>query len=402
MRPLLLASPLLVVPALALAADQQCVLPPPGQLTGEPALALPAPIRAVAAPAAPTVAPAPTPTATSAPASAPAAPEPGSGTPNAQTADLGKIPVLARVAAAGAQLTDLGVSHGMRTVLARNRDELMVLEVAPDGQAAVAGLMADLSAAQLLAAAGGNATEIGTRHGLRTVFVRSGTQFQVFYATPDGERVIPGVLYDADGKNLTRDQVSGIPGAIPTVTIGEGAGAGAPAPAQAAAQHSSAQAAAPGGGSLLAAVQGTSSGTVGSAGAPQLWVFIDPQCSFSVRAMQQLQPYVASGRVRLSIVPISVLDYEDQGRSTASALAMLSKPEEQMVAAWMGGQLTGAAAPGAAAPESAAKLQANMAAAQAIGLRGTPTFVWRKADGTEGRADGVPNDLGAVIASIGS
>ncbi len=217
--------------------------------------------------------------------------------------------------------------------------------------------------------------------------MRSGSQFQVFYATPDGERVIPGVLWDAAGKNLTREQVAPVAGAIPTVIIGEGAAAAA-APTQAAA-HATIS------GSLLAAVQGTTSGTAGSASAPRLWMFIDPECSFSIRAMQQLQPYVTSGRVRLSVIPISVLDYEDQGRSTTSALAMLSKPEDQMVAAWGAGQLTGAAA-----SDATSKLQANMAAAQAIALRGTPTFVWRKADGTEGRADGVPSDLDALISSI--
>lgn len=42
-----------------------------------------------------------------------------------------------------------------------------------------------------------------------------------------------------------------------------------------------------------------------------------------------------------------------------------------------------------------------MAAVAAIGLRGTPTFVWRKADGTEGRTDGLPSDVDAFIASVG-
>ena len=53
------------------------------------------------------------------------------------------------------------------------------------------------------------------------------------------------------------------------------------------------------------------------------------------------------------------------------------------------------------APDADARLAANMQAAEGIGLRGTPTFVWRKADGTEGRADGIPGDLDALVASIG-
>jgi thiol:disulfide interchange protein DsbG len=96
------------------------------------------------------------------------------------------------------------------------------------------------------------------------------------------------------------------------------------------------------------------------------------------------------------VIPLSVLDYEDQGRSTPAAEVMVSEPREQMVAAWTGSRLTGAPSPAAAA-----LLQRNMAAAAAIRLRGTPTFIWRKADGSAGRSDGLPNDLNAVIASIG-
>jgi hypothetical protein len=55
-----------------------------------------------------------------------------------------------------------------------------------------------------------------------------------------------------------------------------------------------------------------------------------------------------------------------------------------MVAAWMGDRLAGPPDPGAIVT-----LHANMLAADRIGLRGTPTFVWREADGGEGRADGV-------------
>jgi thiol:disulfide interchange protein DsbG len=42
-----------------------------------------------------------------------------------------------------------------------------------------------------------------------------------------------------------------------------------------------------------------------------------------------------------------------------------------------------------------------MAIAQAIGLKGTPTFIWRKPDGTEGRIDGIPTSIDALVASAG-
>ncbi|GAV35287.1 thiol:disulfide interchange protein DsbG precursor [Roseomonas sp. TAS13] len=362
MRSILLASCLALAPGLALA---------------EPHCSLLAPL---------TAADTPPPVSVSTSSPPPAAAPSGLATPSpAAPTDLRRIAALQRIAASGATLTDLGPYHGMRRVVVRTGDQFMLMSAAPDGQAVVGGLMADLSTADLIRIAGGSLTELGMQHGLRGLLVRSGPQFQVFYATPDGERVIPGVMWDAAGKNLTRDQVVSVAGTMPTVTIG---------PVDAAMP---AAVAAPQPASGLRVVQTTTFGTLGDAAAPRLWMFIDPQCSYSVQAMQRLQPFVASGRVQLAVIPLSVLDYEDRGRSTTSALAMLSQPAEQMVTAWSRGDLNGTPV-----PEAAARLQANMAAAHAIQLRGTPTFIWRKPDGSEGRADGLPGDLDAVLASIGS
>ena len=43
---------------------------------------------------------------------------------------------------------------------------------------------------------------------------------------------------------------------------------------------------------------------------------------------------------------------------------------------------------------------ANMQVANEIRLRGTPTFIWRNRDGSEGRLEGVANDFGALIAEL--
>lgn len=292
-------------------------------------------------------------------------------------------PALDHVAMSGSQLTEAGTSHGLRTVVARTGDQFLRMYVAPGGQALVAGLMSELSAADLLAMAPGQTTELGSLHGLRGLFVRNGGSFQVFYATPDGMRVIPGAMFDAQGKNLTRDQVASIPGAIPTVVIGD-APSGAAIPSQVPT------------GSLLGAVEKTTYGTVGSASAPRLWLFVDPRCAWSVRAMEQLRPFVADGRVSVAVIPVAVLDRDGQGPSTVAAKAMLTLPRDAMVAAW-GGNALGIQVE----PAADDRLAANMLAAKAIGLRGTPTLVWRKVDGTEGRADGLPKDLGGLVASVG-
>ena len=121
---------------------------------------------------------------------------------------LANIPFATHVASSGATLIDLGASHGLHAIGARSGDQFMLFDVAPDGAAAVSGAPIELSVAQLRSIAAGNITELGVQHGLPGFFVRSGQQFQVFYSSPDQERVIPGVMWDASGKDLTRAQVA--------------------------------------------------------------------------------------------------------------------------------------------------------------------------------------------------
>ncbi len=297
--------------------------------------------------------------------------------------DIYQVPVLKHISETGAKIFDLGTSHGLRGVIARFGEEFMLLEVAPDGQAVVAGLQSELSVSELLSIAGSQVTELGSAHGLRGIFVRDGAAFQVFYATPDGDRLIPGVMWDAAGKNVTREQVAPIAGTLPTVVVGNNDEA---ARAQLAGGTRSA----------LDLVKYTSFGVTGPASAPRLWMFVDPLCSYSVKALQEIQPFVASGRVQVAIIPVSVLDYEDNGKSTPSALALLSKSADEMITTWAHGDFKGPAG-----TEAESRLRVNMAASEAIGLRGTPTVIWRKADGSQGRIDGLPEDWNAVIASMG-
>ena len=82
-----------------------------------------------------------------------------------------------------------------------------------------------------------------------------------------------------------------------------------------------------------------------------------------------------------------MLDYEDHGQSTKSALALLSKPADQLLAPHGRSGDVGRTHFPERSPCD--KLRQNMAIAEAIGMKGTPTFVWRKTDGTVGRIDGV-------------
>ncbi len=293
--------------------------------------------------------------------------------------DVDSLPALKHVAGTGATLLDLGEKHGLHSVAARVGDQFMILQVAPDGQAVVGGPVLELSEARLMAIGGEQVTSIGENHGLKGLFLRNGAEFQVLYATPDRQAMIAGVMWDSTGKNITRDQVSQIEGTVPTVVVSDGD------------KELAAKAAESG----LAVVKQAAFGAYGREGAPELWMIVDPACTYSIRAFDQLKPFVQAGRLQLRIVPISILDHEDNGMSTKVALALLSNPMERMASLWMqrnfGGQ------PSA---EAAAKLQKNGQIAEAIKLTGTPTFLFRKPDGSEGRLDGMPTDIKALLAEV--
>lgn len=243
-----------------------------------------------------------------------------------------------------------------------------------------------------IASNGAQLFDLGVQHGLQTVFARSGSTFQVFYLAPDGQAAVGGVMWDSAGRNVTRGQVAPIDGTIPTVTIGSLAAPtlSPPVPAQAANKPRE---------SALKVAEGTIFGTAGPASAPRLYMFIDPLCSFSVSAMDQLRPYITAGKLQVAVIPLSVLDYEDQGRSTVAASSLLGLPPDQIVTAWRNQQTTPLPPAG---PDATTHLGQNMAAAEILKLRGTPTLVWHKADGTEGQAVGLPDNIDALIASMGS
>ena len=315
--------------------------------------------------------------AAAAPASAPPPHDPAK--PTILPSTLTEIAFAQHVASAGAVVSDMGTIHGLRMIAARSGPQFMIFEIANDGQAGVSGVPIDLTVAQLKTIAADNITEVGKVHGLDTYFVRSGPQFQVFYATPDGQGLIPGVMWDSAGKDITRQQVSQIPGAVPTVQIGPGSGAPATP------------------GQEISLLSKATYGTEGSASAPKVYMFMDPQCIYSIRAFQALQPYVQSGQVQLSIIPLSVLDYEDKGQSTRSALALLSDTPDQIVQAWQSGSVNNT--PDPAAPR---RLANNMAIAQSVGLKGTPMLWWQKPDGTSSHLDGLPTDVPAFVAGLRS
>ena len=94
-----------------------------------------------------------------------------------------------------------------------------VSDTAPHVAAPVIGAdrIARIPALRRISSNGAALYDLGVQHGLPTIFAKSGSTFQVFYLTPDGQAAIGGVMWDYTGHNITRDQVTPIDGTIPTV-----------------------------------------------------------------------------------------------------------------------------------------------------------------------------------------
>jgi thiol:disulfide interchange protein DsbG len=246
---------------------------------------------------------------------------------------------------------------------------------------------------------GATVYEIGSRamnHGLQGVYAVNGDIFRVFYLTPDGQALIGGVLWEQDGHNVTRDTIAPIKGAIPTVTI-TGAKSGATPPGQTRPDANATLSP-----ELAKRVDHASVGLVGQDGPPRLTMVIDPLCPWSIRALGQLEPFVARRDIQLVLLPIAINDHENGHASTPAATALLSVVPYEMEPAWRKIiDLHHVADDMPRTDAAALHLQQNMDVAHAIGVRGTPTLIWRDKAGVSHVTEGLPGDVAHLVQEMG-
>lgn len=267
--------------------------------------------------------------------------------------------------------------HGFETGLARmNQDEILVFFAPTDHSVVLSGTLIPVPYDTLRHYAGKRVHDLVLSHGIRGMFVQTGGHFQVVYATPDGRAAVAARMWDPTGKDLTKAQIKDIPGAVPAIAVS--------------ASFSDAH--------IQARLTELSGGWLGVSSAPEVVMFIDPQCIYSIRATRVLQSAITAGKIRLKVVPLSLLDYEDHGASTINAKSMLSFPDSEMADAWITGRLGEKANnPSSDSPQ---KLARNSEIARQLVLAGTPTFIWKRKNGDIGRLDGVPRDVEAFVNSV--
>ena len=270
---------------------------------------------------------------------------------------------------------------------------------APTPRLIPASEIAASPALKRISSTGAKVYEIGSKsmnHGLQGVYAVNGDIFRVFYLTPDGQAVIGGVMWEQDGHNVTRDTIAPIKGAIPTVTI-TGAKVDATQTGQIRPVPNTTLSP-----ELVKRVKQASVGLVGQDGRPRLTMVIDPLCPWSIRALGELEPFVTRGDIQLALLPIAINDHENGNASTPAATALLSAVPFEMEAAWQKIiDLHHVADDMPRTDEAALHLQQNMDVAHALGVRGTPTLIWRDKAGASHVTEGLPDDIARLVRGLG-
>lgn len=190
--------------------------------------------------------------------------------------------------------------------------------------------------------------------------VSFGGQDLVVYTTLDGDYLINGVILDAQGVDLTEEhQKTWLP--RPQWQDLEAAYTLVEPRLQQAASEQAASA--------------------------EIYLFFDPNCPFSQLAWLALQPYREAG-LTLHWIPVAYL--KPDSRHRAAALLDAEQPEELLALNMQNQGQPEARLDAAIETHHREQLQANMKLMQALGINGTPGWVWLNAQQELQTLSGMP------------
>jgi len=247
---------------------------------------------------------------------------------------------------------------------------------------------------QNLVSEGAQVRFLGKDYGLESwLTIKNGVE-QYFYVLPDHSAFVMGVLFDSKGKVVTVDQVNRLRAQgdkildtlaeFPTEDNSKDT-----KPKDSAFKSPSEQ--------LFADIEGSNWVPLGKQGAPVMYSFIDPQCPGCHAFVKGLREadILEKGQVQLRLIPIGL---RDETRAQAAFLIASPNPEER----WfkhMDGDKTALPAKSEINQQG---VQRNLAIMQSWKFDFTPLIVYRDKKGAVKLIRGVPKDMKAVLADMGT
>lgn len=244
-----------------------------------------------------------------------------------------------------------------------------------------------------LKADGAKIYSLGEVNGLTGWVALKDGRSQIFYTTKDDKNIVLGVLYAADGKSETLDQLNKLKEqgidiekdmlqqTQASASKGENASMGsADLPEK-----------------LWKGLTETSYFTLGKVGAPLLYLIVDPTCSYCKSFWKELnEPYVKNNEIELRVVPTGVLSADGEHLATLilgakNPLDLWKAAADNDVTAFAG--LT-------ESDEAKKKHERNLTFAKNWQIKGVPYAVYKDRSGKVQVMYGRPKDVGALVQSL--
>lgn len=179
------------------------------------------------------------------------------------------------------------------------------------------------------------------------------------YATPDGKHILIGTLFDMQGHDLTASAMAAVE----------------------ASSFTEAQ---------WKELESASFVVEGNPGAKRIvYVFVDTRCPYCHHLWRQSQPFVKKGDVQIRDILVGVIAPE----SLPEAAGILDAKDP--AGAWNHNEQNFGKNPAPdrhASPAAVDKVRANTALMQKLGFQGTPSLIWKDADGKIQTLQGMPAD----------
>lgn len=254
---------------------------------------------------------------------------------------------------------------------------------------------------QNLAAKGAQIRYLGREKGLDGWIAIHQGQEQYFYATPDREAVMMGLLFDRNGKLMTIRQVQNLQqGNDPTIESLMAAENAAPADPLAALQEELQKQQTPAkpeslSEKLMAGVESSNWVSFGkNKDAPAIYAFLDPQCPHCKAFTEDIRKdYLDAGLMQLRVIPIGF----GEETKVQSAILIAAPNAEELWFRHLDGDKTALPVSGNANKQA---VELNLALMQDWKLDATPIIVYRSAKGDVKIVRGRPKNPADILNDL--
>jgi thiol:disulfide interchange protein DsbG len=196
-------------------------------------------------------------------------------------------------------------------------------------------------------------------NGLRGYAAQYQSRGMTLYLTPDGQHVLLGNLYDADGKDLSLEPLKKL---VYDPMSKE----------------------------IWAKMQASSWIADGSKDAPRtVYLFSDPNCPYCNMFWEQARPWVKAGKVQLRHIMVGIIREDSPGKS--AALLAAKEPEKALADHEKAGKGSALKALKDIPPAIQAKLDANQQLMEELELSATPAIFYLDEQGDLQQQQGAPS-----------